>query len=387
MIAGWLAQGIARREVVIRRPPLLWPLAALLGIGALSLLQARSWSEGVPELLKWFEFAAVYLVATQALVRRQHVWWVVGALLAAGLVEVALGVYQFLGQVGPEAFILAGRFMRAYGTFRQPNPYAGYLGYLVPVAVSLTLAGGLLWWRSRKPVGLVVAVTAGDVPGACDWHRLELVTRQLAGPGGRAAGGDSDAQSPRGDCGVSRRHRACPDITGGGHRLAARGAIGASLRPGQLPGWPGPKRTEITDENFAVLERLAHWQVGWRMFEIIRGQGWGSATTALSTRDTRRHIGTRRWDMLTISSSTSWPRQDPGLRGVFLLWFGAMRMAWQSAGCLRGFPAALAIGVFGTLIYLTVHGMFDNLFVQHMQLQLALLLGGVAALDVTKAES
>jgi putative inorganic carbon (HCO3(-)) transporter len=136
VITGWLAQGIARREVIFRPPPLLWPLAILLGIGALSLLQARSWSEGVPELLKWVEFAAVYLVATQVLARRQ-VWWIVGALLGAGLLEVTLGAYQFLRQVGPEAFILAGRFMRAYGTFRQPNPYAGYLGYLVPVAVSL----------------------------------------------------------------------------------------------------------------------------------------------------------------------------------------------------------------------------------------------------------
>ena len=160
VIAGWLAQGIARREVVFRRPPLLWPLAILLGIGTLSLLQAGSWSEGVPELLKWVEFAAVYLVATQVLGRR-HVWWVVGALLGAGLLEVALGAYQFLRQVGPEAFILAGRFMRAYGTFRQPNPYAGYLGYLVPVAVSLTLAGVWLWWRSRQPIGLLVGATCG----------------------------------------------------------------------------------------------------------------------------------------------------------------------------------------------------------------------------------
>ena len=160
VISGWLARGIARRAVHFRPPPLLWPLAALLGIGALSLLQARSWSEGVPELLKWAEFTAVYLVATQVLDRR-HVWWVVGALLAAGMVEVALGAYQFLRQVGPEAFILAGRFMRAYGTFRQPNPYAGYLGYLVPVAASLALAGLGLWWRSRRPIDLLIAASCG----------------------------------------------------------------------------------------------------------------------------------------------------------------------------------------------------------------------------------
>ena len=42
---------------------------------------------------------------------------------------------------------------------------------------------------------------------------------------------------------------------------------------------------------------------------------------------------------------------------------------------------ALAIGVLGSLIYLTVHSIFDNLFVQHMQLQLALLLACVANTD------
>ena len=41
---------------------------------------------------------------------------------------------------------------------------------------------------------------------------------------------------------------------------------------------------------------------------------------------------------------------------------------------------ALAVGLLGTLVYLTVHSMFDNLFVQHMQLQLALLAAMVAAL-------
>ena len=76
-----------------------------------------------------------------------------------------------------------------------------------------------------------------------------------------------------------------------------------------------------------------------------------------------------------------------GLIAFLLFWLGALRLAWRYAGGLQGFPAALAIGVFGTLAYLTVHSLFDSLFVQHMQLQLALLLGGVAALGMTKAES
>jgi len=388
VIAGWLAQGIARREVVFRRPPLLWPLAILLGIGALSLLQARSWSEGVPELLKWVEFAAVYLVATQVLGRR-HVWWVVGALLAAGLVEVALGAYQFLRQVGPEAFILAGRFMRAYGTFRQPNPYAGYLGYLVPVAVSLTLAGAWLWWRSRRQIGLLVGVACGVTSLALvigiglSWSRgswMALAAALLA------------------VMALRNRRSAVAVAVAGLVLVAILLVAGTTWLPGALSERvsglgsyvvaPDPTRTEITDENFAVLERLAHWQTGWRMFEdhpwIGVGIGnYGTEYGQYAPAHWYEPLGHAHNIYINFMAETG----ILGLAAFLLFWLGALRFAWRSAGHLQGFPAALAIGVFGTLVYLTVHSLFDNLFVQHMQLQLALLLGGVAALDMTRAES
>ena len=387
VIAGWLAQGIARREVLFRPPPLLWPLAALLGVGALSLLQAGSWSEGVPELLKWVEFAAVYLVATQVLHRR-HVWWVVGALLAAGLVEVALGAHQFLRQAGPEAFVLAGRFMRAYGTFRQPNPYAGYLGYLVPIAASLALAGGWSWWRSRRPIDLVIGASCGlasltlIVGIGLSWSRgswLALAAALLA------------------VLGLRNRRAAIVALIVGFGLIAILLVTGTTWLPGAI--WervsglssyvagPNPARTEITDDNFAVLERLAHWQVGWRMFEDRPWTGvgignYGTEYERYAPAHWYEALGHAHNIFINFMAETG----ILGFAAFLLLWFGALRMAWRSAGHLRGFPAALAIGVFGTLIYLTVHSMFDNLFVQHMQLQLALLLGGVAALDMTKAE-
>jgi len=388
VITGWLAQGIARREVVFRRPPLLWPLAILLGVGALSLLQARSWSEGVPELLKWAEFAAVYLVAAQVLGRR-YVWWVVGALLAAGLVEVALGAYQFLRQVGPEAFILAGRFMRAYGTFRQPNPYAGYLGYLVPVAVSLTVAGVWLWWHSRKPIGLFIAATCGMTSLALvigiglSWSRGSWIALAAALLAVMA---------------MRDRRAAIAALVAGLVFVVILLMAGTTWLPGALServsglgsyvAGPNPARTEITDENFAVLERLAHWQVGWRMFEdhpwIGVGIGnYGTEYGQYAPAHWYEPLGHAHNIFINFIAETG----ILGLAAFLLFWLGALRFAWRSAGHLRGFPAALAIGVFGTLVYLTVHSMFDNLFVQHMQLQLALLLGGVASLEMTKAVS
>jgi O-antigen ligase len=151
---------------------------------------------------------------------------------------------------------------------------------------------------------------------------------------------------------------------------------------------PDPARTEITDENFAVLERLAHWQTGWRMFDDHpwTGVGIGNYGTQYE------HYAPPYWYeplghahniFINFMAETG----ILGLAAFLLFWLGALRFAWRSAGHLQGFPAALGIGVFGTLIYLTVHSLFDNLFVQHIQLQLALLLGGVVSLEMTKAES
>jgi len=41
---------------------------------------------------------------------------------------------------------------------------------------------------------------------------------------------------------------------------------------------------------------------------------------------------------------------------------------------------AAAVGLLGTWSYLTVHSVFDNLFVQHLQLQLALMLAALPAI-------
>jgi hypothetical protein len=156
-IATWLARGMAQRDLVFRPPPLTWSTLAFVWICGLSLTQAVSWREGLPEWLKWVEYAAVFLVAAQLLDSRRA-WWVVGGLLTAGVLEAGLGVYQFLRQVGPQAFVLLDRFMRAYGTFAQPNPYAGYLGYLAPVALSLALSGAVRWRRRRRPSDLWVGL-------------------------------------------------------------------------------------------------------------------------------------------------------------------------------------------------------------------------------------
>jgi putative inorganic carbon (hco3(-)) transporter len=390
-LLAWLARGVARRQIVVRWPRLAIPILVLLWIMGLTLTQAISWRDGLPEWLKWAEFACLYLLASQTLAGRAR-WWVIGALFVAGMAEVALGAYQFIRQVGPEAFILNGRFMRAYGTFRQPNPYAGYLGYLAPVAASLAMAGLGCWWRERRRADLFIGLAGGGVTLALaagigmSWSRgawLGLGAALLVV--------------------VAMRSRRTAALTGAGLLLVvfALSLFGTGWLPrsivarlGDLGGLASdldPAHTEITDANFAVLERLAHWQAGERMFydHPWLGVGIGNYAAAYPAYaqphwyDPLGHAHNVYLNFLAETGSL-------GLGAFVIFWLAAAwlaaRVAWRRPPRPSGrvtdpsaYVPALAVGVLGTLTYCTVHNIFDNLFVAHMQLQLALLLAALAA--------
>ncbi|MEZ4611293.1 MAG: hypothetical protein R2838_13815 [Caldilineaceae bacterium] len=103
-----------------------------------------------------------------------------GAVLQAGL-----GLVQFVLQIGPEWFIIMGRFMRASGTFRQPNPFAGYLGLTLPVAVSLALWGWAAFWRTRTAAARSSAMRSSPAGR----HRRGRCHRWGCWPVGAAAAG------------------------------------------------------------------------------------------------------------------------------------------------------------------------------------------------------
>ena len=379
-LVAWLARCVANRQIVIRIPPLTVPVLCLLGAFALSLTGATSWREGLSEWLKWAEFAVLYLVATQMLNRRR-VAWIVGALFVAGLLEVALGAYQFIRQVGPEEFVLMGRFMRAYGTFSQPNPYAGYLGYLTPVAASLAIGALWGWWRRQRSsdlwiglltTGVTIALIAGI---GMSWSRgswLGLAAALLVV--------------------VALRNR----------RTALLAAVAMvvlflvlnvfgtqwlpsviSARLGDLGGLAvggDPSRIEITDENFAILERLAHWQAGLNMFGDHPWLGVGIGNFAVvypayAMPHWYEALGHAHNVYINFLAETG----VVGTGTFVALWVCAAWLAWRTAVRSTGLYTALALGVLGTLTYCTIHNIFDNLFVAHMQLQLALLLAALTA--------
>jgi putative inorganic carbon (HCO3(-)) transporter len=100
-------------------------------------------------------------------------------------------------------------------------------------------------------------------------------------------------------------------------------------------------RVEVTPANFAVIERLAHWQAGWDMFSEHPWLGVG--------------IG----NYEPVYPAYALPRWDEPLGHAHNYYLNI----------------AAETGILGILTHLAVHNFFDNLYVHGMYLHIAILLG------------
>jgi putative inorganic carbon (hco3(-)) transporter len=303
---------------------------------------------------------------------------ILGALLVAGAAEAAFGGLQFATGSGPAGFALGGA-LRAYGHFEQPNPFAGYLTTILPVAAALMLcpsvpqrlrqlafgaaaviAGGILLSQSRG--AWLGALVAGSF--------LLLIwsarTRRLLVPGFAVAASVLV--------------------------LALVGLLPAAIldRLGQTVEYFGifdVRTVERTSQNWAVVERMAHWQAGWAMFVDFPWLGVGAGNYAEAYPDyyvdnwgdPLGHAHNYYLNMLAELGVL-------GLAMLLLILGVAFGQFLRSMGPIRYgerlFWRALLAGVLGSLAVFCVHNMFDNLFVHSVNLQIGVLLGvGLVAVD------
>jgi hypothetical protein len=450
-LIAWLLRMAARREIVIPHPPLLLPWLLWLGVILASWTVALSLGDALAETLKWLEMLALYLFIA-ANVERRHLPWLVGAMLLAGMAQAALGLYQFLFRVGPEGFLLfGGRFLRAYGTFHQPNPYAGYLGLVLPIAYSLVLWGlgaggwGLEGSGRRSAVGGRPTAASRQPPappaprGGLSW----------AAPAGREAGTGSPHPIThhvlRFTFHVSRFPRRGPmgtlyallsfglmlvalyasqsrgawigfvaavvvvSLVRGGRTavlfvlaiavVAALGAMGTfQVLPQSILqrfgdalaalNIPDIATAEVTDANFATIERLAHWGAALAMWRdhLWLGVGFGNYAAVYPAYAIGRWLdplGHAHNYYLNVAAETGLV----GLLAYGLFWLSAFRLGWQAVRRSTGFQQAIAAGGLGILVHLSLHNMVDNLFVQGMYLQVGIVLGLLCLIYQTRIDN
>ncbi len=436
-VVAWVARMAARRQIKILHSPLLVPLFIFLGLISFSLLGALSLQWSLKGLLIWLELLAIYLFVVNA-VDMRHVRIIVVLVLIAGCLQALLGFYQFFGRRGPEGFLVFDRFIRAYGTFEQPNPYGGYLALILPLALSLFLAGwrrGLwsivIWalaglsmvlmgaalvmsWSRGAWIGLMAGVVLVVLAGF--WHGTfsDLMGGGLAGlvsgalgtlwfytpgPGSILApvlGGLAGLGTGLGVSVALRRRWAWLLLAFlllfgviflllGGDRLLPETLLQRLSDFVPYVEMPDARGMHVTDENFAVVERLAHWQAALGMLDDhpLLGVGIGNYVPVYpgyALPGWKDPLGHAHNYYLHIAAETGLV----GLVAYLLLILACFRHVWRALREVSGHLQGVALGILGVLAAFAVHSLFDNLYVHGMNMHLAVLLGLTYVLGQTR---
>jgi len=394
LLAAWLARVAAGWEQP-RPTALLIPVLILLWAYGLALLSAWDSILALKETFKWLEVAAVLVVAAPALTDRRRVLILLLCLFAAGWAQSALGAYQFWRREGPASFAF-GPYLRAHGTFGQPNALGGYLGLILPLAVSTAL----LWWSlltawwPRNRSGRLVSCRAEWILALAGAVSVPILGAGLVMTYSRGAWLAFGAAlvavwSLRG-----RRALVLLLILALVGLLAlALGAI--DLLPSFITERLGSiveslalfdaRTVLVTDENFAAVQRMAFWQTALAMWEAHPWVGVGPGNYPVAYGQYHVHpafseplAGHPHNFYLQLLAEAG----IIGLAAYLLLWVWAFVVALRALRCLPSdahFWRAVTIGALGVFVAVLVHTLFDNLYVHGMNVYLGLMLGLIAA--------
>ena len=133
---------------------------------------------------------------------------------------------------------------------------------------------------------------------------------------------------------------------------------------------------KLTDANYAVVERMAHWQAAWGMFNDRPWLGVGIGNyepvyPAYSLPGWTEPLGHAHNYYLNIAAEAGLI----GLAAYLVLWGAAFWQAWKIIRMTQGYWRGVAVGILGVLTHLSVHNLFDNLHVHNIYLHVAMLLG------------
>lgn len=398
VLSTWALQMLARGQVRLPNSRTLGPWLAYIVVIIFSVAVAWDPIYSIKEILKWLEMLLVYLAFVEMIRTRTQVRMVIALLFLAAVSQAFFGVMQFIFKSGPLHF--AGRI---YGTFGQPNPFAGYLNTVIPIAIAVSLwffevvlrkwlqqrrayrppesRRRIQWWPPAPAVLGVLAAGSMVITLAAlilslsrgAWLGLALAVALLAG--------------------LWSRRALLPILIGIILVIAIFTAAFLGLLPTEVTnrlsdiilyfGVFDVRTVAVTPENWPVVERMAHWQAGWGMFldYPILGVGVGNYTPAYSTYQLPG------WDLPLDHAHNFYinAAAETGVIGLtavlilFTAWvreaLGALRLVKPPVSGLRLLDRAILLGILSALAAGMFHNVFDNLFVHGIGVQVAVLIG------------
>lgn len=386
----WLAHRLGRRETLLafEWPPLVSPLILFVAATGLTAFSAYSLGAWLNEWLKWVQVLALVVVVMHA--GQGERWrWLVFGLALAGVANALIGLYEFFGGSGALHLLINNRFFRAFGTFGQPNPFGGFMGLLAPLILCTALGHALtLWrgWQGRRVIavnealwllfyaaagalvvaGVVISWSRGAWLGFAAsmavvvfalprrlWQSIALVLLIVA-------------------------LVAALWLTG---RLPASVLERVGSATQELFAFDDVRGVDITPENYAVVERLAHWQAALNMARAHPwlGVGFGNYEVAY---DEYRLIN---WKFPLGHAHNYYLNvfAEAGMIGLIVyvfLWAIIVTLTWRARRHPHRQARLTAIGLLGTWTYLMAHSLTDNLYVNNLFLHVGVMLGILAVL-------
>lgn len=384
----WLGYQIFQRRPVakVKSDIVLAGALALIILFAQGAWTGSSVSAWLREWLKWVTIAI--FVWHLALSASTHWRWLIFALLLGAAANAIVGLYIFLGGSGAEHLLILGRFFRAFGTFGQPNPFGGLMGMALPVSL-MGAYGQLAMLYSRRRDGelsksLILSFALFSIVSSLIFCALIASWSRGAWLGFMLAAAVMLFAIPR-----RLSHSIALAL---GFILLAASLWLAGLLPqsivSRLTTAAGDfftirdvRGVDISPVNYAVVERLAHWQAALDMAEDkpILGVGLGNYEAVYNRYrliNWREPLGHAHNYYLNILAETG----IPGLFAYAAFWLMVSGLTWQIRNHPDIFARSIAIGLLGCWTYIAVHSLFDNLYVNNLFLYLGVLLGILAIL-------
>ncbi|MCY3778890.1 MAG: O-antigen ligase family protein [Chloroflexi bacterium] len=395
-LGAWLVDRICRRRPIfaIRASLQLVGAVCLAAILSLGAWQNASLSHWLREWLKWL--VIVLIIWNLTLSYAQNWRWLIFAVVISAAANALVGLYIFFGGSGADHLVILGRFFRAFGTFGQPNPFGGFMGIALPIALMTGLAQlrpiyhgwrtkGRLEWApaliliisSLASMLIIVALLASWSRGAWLGTAVALLVMLVALPRRFAHGVILSL--------AIGLLFACAWLTG----LLPDSIVSRLTNTAtELVTISDVRGVPIYPWNYAVIERLAHWQAAVNMATDapFLGVGLGSYEVVYDSYRLifwEKPLGHAHNQYLNMLAETGFI----GLAAYLGFWFVIIRSTWSLRRHPDNFARYTAVGLLGCWVYIAIHSLFDNLYVNNLFLHIGVLLGTLAILQRQLAQT
>ena len=388
-LGGWVAFRIYHRKSVLRitvtKPFIaIFTMTVILGLNVWSSVSISAW---LTEWLKWVIIAVFVWHIT--LSERLNWQWLVYAVLISAVANAIVGLYIFFGGSGAEHLIIGGRFFRAFGTFGQPNPFGGFMGISLPISLmGIYSQLSIIWGRYRRnhklPANSLLLLGFFMIVSIVLFAALIASWSRGAWLGSIIAIGVMAFAIPR--------KLSFSISLSFGLILLVLGLWFGGLIPQSIINRLTTAATDfitiddirgvdITTVNYAVVERIAHWQAAINIAEAnpITGVGLGNYEVVyedyrlLNWKDPLGHAHNYYLNILAEAGII-------GFLVYIVFWIMLFTVTWQTRQHPDPFSRAVAIGLLGAFTYIAIHSIFDNLYVNNLFLHIGLLLSILAIL-------